>query len=180
MTDQLLDTTHVPTPSRRAVIGAVWTAPVVVAASTAPAFAASATATLAIDTFTSYGADYNGAGTPLRIETKAQVRRAWDATAPAVTSIAWTVAFPDAVAAGGKAPSVSGAGWSATAARGPDNNAYTYVFTWTGMLDNTTQSTSELVFQVKRNNVAAMGTTLTAYVTSPQATSTSRTIGTTI
>ncbi|MFC0224083.1 hypothetical protein [Nocardioides zeicaulis] len=167
------------TPSRRAVVGGIWTAPVLVAASTAPAFAASAAAALAIDTFTAYGAAYDGAGTPLRIETKVQVRRAWDATAPKVTSISVTIAFPDTLAAGGKATSVSGDGWSATSESGPAGNAYTYVFTWTGMLDNTTQSTPELVFQVKRNSVRATGTTLTAYVTSPQATATSRTIATT-
>ena len=180
MTDTTARESGIPVPSRRALLGAAWSAPVIVAASTAPAFAASAAATLAVDTFTSYGAAYTGAGTPSRIETKVQVRREWAATAPTVTSITVTVSFPDVVAAGAKASPVSGAGWAATSVGGPANGAYTYSFTWTGTLDNTTQSTSELLFQVKRNNVPALGTTLTATATSPQATSANRTITTTI
>jgi hypothetical protein len=180
MTDTTAREGGIPAPSRRALLGAAWSAPVIVAASTAPAYAASAAATLAIDTFTSYGAAYTGTGNPSRIETKVQVRREWAQTAPAVTSIAVTVSFPDVVATGGKASPVSGAGWVATSVSGPANGAYTYVFTWTGTLDNTTQSTSELLFQVKRTNDPAVGATLTARVTSPQATSVNRTITTTI
>ncbi|KQV67630.1 hypothetical protein ASC64_10365 [Nocardioides sp. Root122] len=179
----MTDTTResgVPAPSRRALLGAAWSAPVIVAAGTAPAYAASAAATLVLDTFTSYGAAYTKAGLPSRIETKVQVRRPWDATAPAVTSITVTVPFPDTVASGGKAASVSGAGWAAGPVTTPTKGAYTYSFTWTGKLDNTTQSTSELLFQVRRNNVATTGATLTATATSPQATSASRTIQTTI
>ena len=169
---------RVPAPSRRALLGAAWTAPVVVAVGTAPAYAASAAARLAIDTFTSYGAAYTGAGTPSRIETKVQVRREWTASAPAVTSITVTVPFPTAVAAGGKAVSVSGTGWAAGSVGGPANGAYTYTFTWTGRLDNTIQSTSELLFHVKRTSVATTSVTLTASATSPQATPVSRTITT--
>lgn len=169
-----------PAPSRRVLLGAAWSAPVIVAASTAPAYAASAAASLVFDTFTSYGAEYTHAGTPSRIETKLQVRREWAATAPAVTSITVTMRFPSAVASGGKPSSVSGTGWAAGKVSGPAGGAYTYVFTWTGTLDNTTQSTSELLFRVKRSDVAATGTTLTATATSPQATTVSRSITTTI
>lgn len=180
MTDTTTRESGLPAPSRRSLLGAAWSAPVIVAASTAPAYAASAAATLAVDTFTSYGAAYTGAGTPSRIETKVQVRREWAATAaPAVTSITVTVSFPGVVAAGGKASPVTGTGWAAGPVTGPANGAYTYAFTWTGTLDNTTQSTPELLFQVKRNNVAGTAVTLTAYMTSPQATAVSRTITTT-
>lgn len=180
MTDRTAPETGVPAPSRRALLGAAWTAPVIVAAGTAPAYAASAAARLSIDTFTSYGAAYTGAGTPSRIETKVQVRREWAASAPAVTSITVTVPFPSVVASGGKAVSVSGSGWTAGKVSGPAGGAYTYAFTWTGRLDNTTQSTSELLFHIKRTSVAATSATLTATATSPQATPVSRTITTTV
>ena len=71
-------------------------------------------------------------------------------------------------------------GWAAGPVTTPTKGAYTYSFTWTGRLDNTTQSTSELLFQVKRNKVPATGATLTPTATSPQATSVSRSITTTI
>ncbi len=166
--------------SRRALLGAAWTAPVIVAASTAPAFAASAAASLVFDTFAAYGAQYSGAGLPTRIEGKIQVRREWSAAGPVVRSLTVSVVIPATVAAGGKASSVSGTGWSDGSVSGPAGGNYTYTFTWTGTLDNTNQSTAELVFVVKRTNEPSTVASLTAYATSPQAASTTRTLSTSI
>ena len=164
--------------SRRALLGAAWTAPVIVAASTAPAYAASAAASLVFDTFAVYPTAYSGA-TPTRIETKIQLRREWSSTSPVVRSLTVTIAFPSSVAAGGAA-SVSGAGWTAGSVSGPNNGAYTYTFTWNGTLDNTTQSTAELLFLVDRKSKPTTSEPLTAYVTSPQGTSVNRTITATV
>lgn len=168
--------------SRRALLGAAWTAPVIVAASTAPAFAASAAASLVFDTFAAYGAQYSGAGLPTRIEGKIQVRREWSATGPVVRSLTVSVVIPATLANGGR-PSVSGTGWTVGQVSGPAGTgagAYTYEFAWTGTLDNTTQSTAELVFVVKRTNEPSTVASLTAYATSPQAASTTRTLSTSI
>lgn len=173
MTDLTARDGRVPTPSRRALLGAAWTAPVVVAASTAPAYAASAAASLVFDTFAVYPDDYSGAS-PRSIRTQVQVRREWSATSPVVTSLTVTVSFPASVAAGGAATAVTGTGWAAGSVTG-SATAWTYTFTWAGILDNTTQSTPELAFKVKRRNVPVTSASLTAYATSAQATSTSRT-----
>ena len=151
----------------------------IVAASTAPAYAASAAATLVFDTFVVYPDNYAGA-TPNRIKGHVQVQRPWNATAPAVKSLTVTVPLPVTVAAGGKAVSVSGTGWAGGSVTGPAKGTYSYTFTWTGTLHNSTSSTPELRFLVKRTDVAPTAATLTAYATSPQATSASRTIQATI
>ncbi|MDR7251170.1 hypothetical protein J2X46_000142 [Nocardioides sp. BE266] len=169
-----------PATSRRALLGAAWTAPVIVAAGTAPAYAASAAASLVFDTFTAYPTSYTGAGVPTRIEGKIQVRRAWSATGPAVKSLTVSVVIPASVAAGGKASSVSGTGWTDGSVSGPAGGNFTYTFTWTGKLDNSNQSTPELVFVVKRTDSPSTVASLTAYATSPQATSATRTISSTI
>ncbi|CUR61529.1 exported hypothetical protein [metagenome] len=174
----MTDTTResgIPAPSRRALLGAAWSAPVIVAAGTAPAYAASAAATLVFDTFVAYPDNYAGA-TPNRIKGHVQIQRPWSATAPAVKSLTVTVPLPVAVAAGSKAVSVSGTGWAGGSVTGPANGTYSYTFTWTGTLNNTTSSTPELRFLVKRTDVAPTVATLTAYVTSPHATPTNRTI----
>jgi hypothetical protein len=165
--------------SRRALLGAAWTAPVVVAASTAPAYAASAAASLVLDTFAVYPDDYNGAS-PNRIKAQVQVRREWSATAPVVTSLTVTLSFPGTSAAGGAPMSVTGSGWAAGKVTGSGDTVWTYTFTWTGALTNDAQSTPELAFTVKRRNVPTTSASLTVRATSPQATSASRTITATV
>ncbi len=165
--------------SRRVVVGAAWAVPVIVAASTAPAYAASLAASLVFDTFTAYGADYSGS-TATRIKTQIQVRREWSATTPVVANPTVAVPFPASVAEGGAAVSTKGNGWSFGSVSGSASTAWTYTFTWTGTLDNSTQSTPELAFLIGRRPVASTNVSLTAYVTAAQATAASRTISATI
>lgn len=176
--------THPPSratamPSRRAVVGATWAAPVIVVAATAPAFAGSVDASLVFDTFTAYGADFSGA-TPTRIKTQIQVRRPYSTMTPVVTSLSVSVPFPAQVASGGPVVSATGAGWAPGSVSGSASTSWTYTFTWTGTLDNSTQSTPELVFLIPRLSVAPTSAMLTAYVTAPQATPGNRTISATI
>lgn len=166
MTDLLPDAPGLPRPSRRAILGATWTAPVVVAASAAPGYAASASATLRFDTLTSYPTTWAGRG-PTRIETQVQVQHVWAANAPTVSGLTVSVVFPGSVAAGGTA-AVDGKGWTAGSVTGSAAKGWTYTFSYADTLAPSA-STAPLTFVVGRRDVDQRRETVTAYAGAPQA-----------
>ena len=172
MTDLLPVRPGLPTPSRRAILGAAWTAPVVVAASAAPTYAASSSATLTFDTLVTYASTWSGSN-PTAIETKVQVQHVYAATSPTVTGLTVTVVFPATAATGGKA-TFTGDSWLQGAVSGSAKTSWSYAFSWTGTL-KPSESTPQLVFVVPRQAGKQQDTTITAYATATQAPTVTRT-----
>jgi hypothetical protein len=104
---------HLTLSRRRAVGAAVWTAPVVIVASTAPAYAASATATLVQDIFSLAGTDFNGAQ-PTALDVELQVHNVTGVGGPSLAGVVQTLEMPSDLVDGGLIAMV-GSGWSHTA-----------------------------------------------------------------
>jgi hypothetical protein len=148
---------------RRALVRTgVWSVPVVAVAVAAPAMAAHSggTGTLTFDTFSVFGADFNGAGHATTLESLVQVQNQFVTGGPTLTTITVTVTYPAGRVTGAAPTQVMGSGWGfASAAQ--TGGVWRYTFTWSGTLAPS-QSTSTLDFRVARTDTTPETVNLTA------------------
>lgn len=142
--------------TRRMVLGAAWSVPVVLVGAPAPAIAASVRGILSFDTLNLYGAGYNRAGKPTLLESRVQVQNRYVAAGPTLTALTLTMTYPDTVVSGGAPNIVSGPGWSFTGATHV-GATWVYRYAWTGSVPSS-GSTPELQVQVPLSATAPPGT----------------------
>ena len=118
-----------PTLSRRTAVGAaVWTAPLVIVASAAPAYAGSARAQLVQDIFSLVGVDFDNSQPTPALEVQLQVHNVTSPSGPTLTGVVQTLEVPNDIVDGGLTV-LSGTGWTHTAtASTPAAWLFTFVY----------------------------------------------------